>query len=65
MSYEDRMDAMSDMFAEHCADCEHVLLSDASIDELIKEIDGSTRYGLLEKHIIILEEITREWRETH
>ena len=47
-----------------CNDCERLPLNEYSIGELIKEISlwGSC---IMEKHIIVLEEITREWRETH
>ncbi len=47
-----------------CDDCEKRDLNEYSIGELIHEIslwDSS----VMEKHIIAMEEITREWRETH
>jgi len=44
--------------------CDKLHLEDATVSDLIQELDvaGSE---VREEHIIILEEITREWRETH
>ncbi len=46
-----------------CDDCERVPLSQIPYSTLIAEMEHFGK--LTEDHIIRLEEITREWRETH
>jgi len=62
MSYEDRMDAMSDYNAEVLANCEDICLKTASMDELFQEIQKSLK-GLRDDHITIMKELIEEYEK--
>ncbi len=44
--------------------CDKLHLEDATVQDLIQELDAAGN-EVREGHIIILEEITREWRDKH
>ena len=48
-----------------CDDCERLPILDYEIDDLIKALDLQNISEFVPWHIILLEEITREWREKH
>ena len=47
-----------------CDDCERLPLNEYTIEDLVKQLDVRV-YSLWEEHIIVMEEITREWRDNH
>ena len=47
-----------------CDDCERLPLNDYPLKDIINGLDMWSEL-LNEDHIIVLEEITREWRDNH
>ena len=50
---------------EMCNNCDKLELLDYEVDDLIKALDLQNVSEFSEWNIIILEEITREWRNNH